>query len=125
FRPLVRTLSYFGLGLTVRGSRPVGVRAPTQRSRHFARRSSSAWAKYAAAFFRISLARAAQSSRARAASSAVAPRSSVRTACPDPARPVGPSYEASRRHIRSSRRSSNRRPLLLVLILVLQDHPHY
>jgi hypothetical protein len=53
---------------------------------------------------------ASRSSRARPASSAIAPRSSVRAACPDPARPLGPSYAASRRHPIFSA-IDNRRPL--------------
>ena len=95
-----------------------------ERDHHFARRSSSACAKYADAFLRISFARCSStfsrsSSFSRSRSSVVRP-----DAGPRRARPGAPTAAASRRVQPSfSATDSNRRPLRRMLGGVLQDHP--
>ena len=86
-----------------------------ERDHHFARRSSSAWAKYADAFRRISFARfSSTTSRSRSficwRSSVVSPRADQRHA-----RPAGPSVAASRSCIPASRPWTDRGPLRRVL----------
>ena len=89
------------------------------------RRSSSAWAKYALALRRISLAwRSSRTSRSSCLDPLLLRRSSARRAGPGRARPAAPSGAASRAE-QPILAAIDRIAVILrgVLVLVLENHP--